>query len=60
MSGKMSVGVRSSTTGVSSTITSAITIKVYGLESANRTIHIERDDDLFGRSRSHDSANLGF
>src|SRR5450432_4592891 len=40
MLGKISVGVRSSTTGVSSMITMAITINVYGLESAKRTIHI--------------------
>ena len=40
ISGKMSVGVRSKTTGVRRMITSAITIKVYGLCSAKRTIHI--------------------
>src|SRR6516164_3432249 len=40
ISGKMSVGVRSRTTGVSRTMTSAITIKVYGRCSAKRTIHI--------------------
>jgi hypothetical protein len=39
--GKMSVGVRINTTGVNRMMTSAITIKVYGLASANRTIHIE-------------------
>src|SRR5450755_3889871 len=40
MLGKISVGVRNSTTGVSNMITRAITINVYGLESAKRTIHI--------------------
>src|SRR5882724_8758163 len=40
ISGKISVGVRSKTTGVSRMITSAITINVYGLCSAKRTIHI--------------------
>src|ERR1700758_4876487 len=40
MSGKMSVGVRNSTSGVSSTITSANTINVYGLFRAKRTTHI--------------------
>src|SRR5712664_2329641 len=40
ISGKMSVGVRSSTTGVSKITTSAITMNVYGLASAKRTIHI--------------------
>jgi hypothetical protein len=32
--------VRRSTTGVNNMITMAITINVYGLESASRTIHI--------------------
>src|SRR5258708_33496662 len=40
ISGKMAVGVRSKTKGVRRMITSAITIKVYGLCSAKRTIHI--------------------
>src|ERR1700731_76971 len=40
ISGKMSTGVRSSTTGNSRMMASAITTKVYGLRSANRTIHI--------------------
>src|ERR1700730_2727164 len=40
ISGKISVGVRSSTTGVSKRIASASTINVYGRESANRTIHM--------------------
>src|SRR5579863_2354002 len=40
MLGKMSVGVRNSTNGVSSTITSANTINVYGRFRAKRTIHI--------------------
>src|SRR5712692_2727893 len=40
ISGKISVGVRSSTTGVSRMMASASTINVYGLASASRTIHI--------------------
>src|SRR5439155_4203879 len=40
ISGKMSVGVRISTSGVRRTITRAITINVYGLCRAKRTIHI--------------------
>src|SRR6202007_1048359 len=40
ISGKMSVGVRISTTGVSKITTSAITMNVYGLDSARRTIHM--------------------
>src|SRR5215470_12613044 len=40
ISGNMSVGVRSSTTGKSRMMTRAITMNVYGLRSANRTIHI--------------------
>ena len=41
ISGKMSVGVRINATGVSKMMTSAITTNVYGLRSANRTIHIK-------------------
>src|SRR6267142_411185 len=41
ISGKMSVGVRSRTTGVNRMMTSAITINVYGRCSAKRTIHIQ-------------------
>src|SRR5215470_16385138 len=40
MFGKMSVGVRKSTIGVRRMMTSAITINVYGLWRAKRTIHI--------------------
>src|SRR6266576_4264843 len=40
ISGKMSVGVRISTSGVTRIMASASTTKVYGLRSANRTIHI--------------------
>jgi hypothetical protein len=40
MSGKISVGVRSKTSGVSRMITMAITMKVYGLDNASLTIHI--------------------
>jgi hypothetical protein len=36
----MSVGVRNKTKGVSNIMTSAITTNVYGLERANRTIHM--------------------
>src|SRR5260370_9024168 len=36
----MSVGVRISTSGVSKITTSAITMNVYGLDSARRTIHM--------------------
>src|SRR5258708_429091 len=41
MSGKMSVGVRRTTTGVRIRISSAITMNVYGLRSAKATIHID-------------------
>src|ERR1700704_642850 len=41
ISGKISVGVRRTTTGVRIRISSAITIKVYGLRNAKATIHIE-------------------
>ncbi len=41
ISGKMSVGVRRTTTGVRSTINSAMTTNVYGLRNANATIHID-------------------
>src|ERR1700723_578548 len=40
MSGKISVGVRSKTSGVNRMITMAITMKVYGLDNASLTIHI--------------------
>src|SRR3954447_10025244 len=40
MLGKMSVGVRMSTKGVSKSNTSEQTTKVYGRRSAKRTIHI--------------------
>jgi hypothetical protein len=40
ISGKMSVGVRRTTTGVKIKISKAITMKVYGLRSAKATIHI--------------------
>src|SRR5207248_10559171 len=40
ISGKMSVGVRRSTTGVSKIIARPRTTNVYGLRNANRTIHI--------------------
>src|SRR5260221_3308485 len=40
ISGKMSVGVRDSATGVSNRIASAITMKVYGRDRARRTNHI--------------------
>src|SRR3954469_20063572 len=40
MLGKISVGVRRSTKGVSKSNTSAQTTKVYGRRSAKRTIHI--------------------
>src|SRR5216683_4625795 len=56
ISGKMSVGVRSKTTGVRRMITRAITINVYGRCSAKRTIHILVFEFLFSddakRSRS--------
>src|SRR3989442_11906871 len=42
MSGKMSVGVRSSATGANRTTTSAITMNVYGLRRDSRTIHINQ------------------
>src|SRR5882762_196591 len=51
MSGKMSTGVRINTTGVSRIIASAITTNVYGLRSANRTIHIECQFSLLHRRR---------
>src|SRR5271165_3846458 len=57
ISGKISVGVRRSTTGVSSTITRAMTMNVYGLASANRTIHIERADDLWARGAGRTAQN---
>ena len=41
ISGKMSVGVRSTTTGVRIRIRSAITMNVYGLRNASATIHID-------------------
>src|SRR3981081_1603241 len=41
MSVKMSVGVRSPTTGVRIRISSAITTNVYGLRNAKATIHID-------------------
>jgi len=41
MSGKISVGVRRTTTGVKSKIKSAITMNVYGLRNASATIHID-------------------
>src|SRR5882757_2196520 len=41
ISGKISVGVRRTTTGVRIRISSAITTNVYGLRSANATIHID-------------------
>ena len=53
MSGKISVGVRGTTTSASNTITSAITINVYGRERANRTIHIRFVGDLGLRSAGH-------
>src|SRR5438034_5453702 len=43
ISGKMSVGVRTTTTGVRSRISRAITTKVYGRRSAKATIHISFD-----------------
>src|SRR5215469_7160754 len=46
MSGNMSVGVRVRTTGVTRITTSAITTNVYGLDKANRTIHISRNVTL--------------
>src|SRR5215469_7374530 len=46
MSGNMSVGVRMRTTGVTRITTSAITTNVYGLDKANRTIHISRNVTL--------------
>src|SRR6516165_4317816 len=46
MSGNMSVGVRMRTTGVKRITTSAITTNVYGLDKANRTIHISRNVTL--------------
>ncbi len=51
ISGKMSVGVRISTTGVSKITASAITMNVYGLDSARRTIHI-----LFGSYKASSGA----
>ena len=41
ISGKTSTGVVSSTNGVASTISMAITMNVYGRLSATLTIHIE-------------------
>ena len=40
MSGKMSTGVRTITSGISRMMTSAITTNVYGRRSASATIHI--------------------
>src|SRR5215470_750651 len=67
ISGKISVGVRGITTAASSAITSAITINVYGLDRAKRTIHIgyvgdlgpgERGARYCGRSERFDLSNL--
>src|ERR1043166_1503787 len=46
MAGKMSVGVRNNTSGVSSNNASAATTNVYGLRKASPTIHItfQRED----------------
>jgi hypothetical protein len=41
MAGKISTGVRNSMTGAIRNSSSARTTKVYGRESATRTIHIE-------------------
>jgi hypothetical protein len=46
MLGKMSMGVRSRTTGLMSSNTTEKTMKVYGRDNASLTIHIERS---FGR-----------
>ena len=44
MLGKMSVGVRKMTTGLTSKIISATTTNVYGRFRASRTIHINLPD----------------
>src|SRR6266853_4579556 len=57
MSGKISVGVRRTTTGVRIRISSAITTKVYGLRSANAAIHIEYCPQLpWGKPAAANSA----
>ena len=57
MSGKISVGVRRTTTGVRIRISSAITTKVYGLRRANATIHIEYCPQLpWGKPAAANSA----
>jgi len=56
ISGKMSVGVRRTTTGVRIRIRSAITTNVYGLRNAKATIHIE--NSLKSDSQAGDGAEV--
>src|SRR5512135_853752 len=56
ISGKMSVAIDSSVNGVASTISIAITMKVYGRLSASRTMDIDRS---FPNERPRDHRQAG-